>query len=288
MSSFRIVTDSSCDLSSELAAQMELVVLPLTLAINGRHYKNYLDGREIGNETFYEIMRQKKAAPATSGINIAEFTSVVGRVLEEGQDVLYLGLSSELSGTFPVGVSAIQYLRARYPERKIVAVDSLCVSLGQGLLCRLCHRQKMAGATLEEVRDYAEGIKNKIVHTFMVDDIGVLRRGGRLYAKREVAGKTLNVKPLLHVDDKGRLVTLGKARGRRAAILAIANSVENNLLDASDVIIGHGGCSNDAQFLAGLLESRGIENVAISEIGPVVGAHSGVGTLALFYLGKER
>jgi DegV family protein with EDD domain len=146
----------------------------------------------------------------------------------------------------------------------------------------------MAGATLEEVRDYAEGIKNKIVHTFMVDDIGVLRRGGRLYAKREVAGKTLNVKPLLHVDDKGRLVTLGKARGRRAAILAIANSVENNILDASEVMIGHGGCPNDAQFLAGLLESRGVENVTISEIGPVVGAHSGVGTLALFYLGKER
>ncbi len=288
MSSFRIVTDSSCDLPSELAAQMELVVLPLTLAINGRHYKNYLDGRDIGNDAFYEIMRKNTAAPATSGINVAEFTSIVGAVLEQGEDVLYIGLSSELSGTFPVGVSAIQYLRARYPERKIVAVDSLCVSLGQGLLCRLCHRQKMAGATLEEVRDYAEGIKNKIVHTFMVDDIGVLRRGGRLYAKREVAGKTLNVKPLLHVDDKGRLITFGKARGRRAAILAIANSVENNVLDASDVMIGHGGCPNDAHYLAGLLQSRGIENAAVSEIGPVVGAHSGVGTLALFYLGKER
>ena len=288
MSSFRIVTDSSCDLPSELAAQMELVVLPLTLAINGRHYKNYLDGRDIENKAFYDIMRNNTASPATSGINVAEFTSIVGEVLKAGEDVLYIGLSSELSGTFPVGVSAIQYLRARYPERKIVAVDSLCVSLGQGLLCRLCHRQKMAGATLEEVQDYAEGIKNKIVHTFMVDDIGVLRRGGRLYAKREVAGKTLNVKPLLHVDDLGRLVTFGKARGRRAAMLAIANSVENNILGASDVIIGHGGCPNDAQYMAGLLQSRGIENVTVSEIGPVVGAHSGVGTLALFYLGKER
>ena len=288
MSSFRIVTDSSCDLSSALATQMELVVLPLTLAINGRHYKNYLDGRDIENEAFYEIMRQKSAAPATSGMNIGEFTAIVENVLQQGQDVLYIGLSSELSGTYPVGVSAISRLRDRFPERTILTVDSTCVSLGQGLLCQLCHRQQMAGATLEEVRDYAEGIKNKIVHTFMVDDIGVLRRGGRLYAKKEVAGKTLNMKPLLHVDEKGRLVTFGRARGRKAAILAIANSVENNISDVSTMVIGHGGCEADARYLAQLLSERGVPEVSISEIGPVVGAHSGVGTLALFYLGKER
>jgi len=288
MSSFRIVTDSSCDLTAELAAQMDLIVLPLTVAISGRHYKNYLDGREIENGAFYQILREKKANPATSGMNVAEFTEIVEQVLENGEDILYIGLSSELSGTYPVGVSAVKDLRLRYPKRKILTVDSLCVSVGQGLLCRLCYLQKQAGKSLAEVWEYAQSIKKHIIHTFMVDDIAVLRRGGRLYSGREMPGQTLQVKPVLHVDDKGRLVALGRVRGRKAAMEAIANSVENNILDTSAVWIGHGGCLRDAQYLSTLLMDRGICEPMIYEIGPVVGAHSGVGALALFYLGKVR
>lgn len=288
MSSFRIVTDSSCDLSAELAAQMDLLVMPLTVAINGRHYKNYLDGRDIQNEDFYRILREKKASPNTSGMNVSEFTEIVEKALQEGQDILYIGLSSELSGTYPVGVSALKSLGEIYPERRILTVDSLCASGGQGLLCQLCYERKQAGGTLLEVWEYAEAIKHRIVHTFMVDDIGVLRRGGRLYAGREVAGQRLNVKPILHVDDRGRLVTFGRMRGRRAAIMAIANSVENNILDTSIAVIGHGGCPEDAEYLAALIRELGVREVRISEIGPAVGAHSGLGTLALFYLGKVR
>ncbi len=288
MSRFRIVTDSSCDLPAELTAQMELIVLPLTVAINGHHYKNYPDGRDIGNEDFYQILREKKATPATSGMNAAEFTVIVEEALSDGWDILYIGLSSELSGTYPVGVSAIRTLRVRYPERKILTVDSLCASAGQGLLCQLCYRQQMLGKNLEEVWRYAEGIKRQIVHTFMVDDIRYLRRGGRLYDIRQVPGQTLNVKPLLHVDNKGRLVTFGKVRGRKAAIEAIANSAINNILDNSTAVIGHGGCPEDAVYLARLLADQGIWEARIVEIGPAVGAHSGVGTLALFYLGKVR
>ena len=288
MSRFRIVTDSSCDLPAELTAQMELIVLPLTVAISGRHYKNYPDGRELENADFYRILREKKASPATSGMNVGEFTAIVEDALREGWDLLYIGLSSALSGTYPVGVSAIRTLRTRYPQRKILAVDSLCASAGQGLLCQLCYRQMAMGKTLEEVWQYAEGIKQQIVHTFMVEDIRYLRRGGRLYDIRQVPGQSLNVKPLLHVDHMGRLVTFGRVRGRKAAIEAIANSVENNILDASTAVIGHGGCPEDAEYLAELLVNRGVPKATIVEIGPVVGAHSGVGTLALFYLGKVR
>lgn len=288
MSSFRIVTDSSCDLPAELAVKMGIVVLPLTVAISGRHYRNYPDGREISNEDFYQILREKKASPATSGMNVAEFTLFAEQILQEGEDLLYIGLSSQLSGTYPVGVSALRSLQVKYPERKIMTVDSLCVSAGQGLLCQLCYRRQAQGDSLEEVWRYAEGIKTQIVHTFMVDDIRYLRRGGRLYAAREIPGQLLNVKPLLHVDDQGRLVTYGKVRGRMSAVKAIANSVENNILDTSNVVIGHGGCLRDAEHLVSLLEGYGIREARIVEIGPVVGAHSGVGTLALFYLGKVR
>lgn len=288
MSKYRIVTDSSCDLPAELTAQMELIVLPLTVAINGRHYKNYPDGRDIGNADFYRILREKKASPATSGMNVGEFTAIVEDALRDGWDLLYIGLSSALSGTYPVGVSAIRDLRVKYPMRKIFTVDSLCASAGQGLLCQLCYRQKTMGKTLEEVWQYAEGIKQNIIHTFMVEDIRYLRRGGRLYDIRKVPGQSLNVKPLLHVDHLGRLITFGRVRGRKAAIEAIANSIENNILDASTVVIGHGGCPEDAKYLAMLLADRGIPEAAIVEIGPAVGAHSGVGTVALFYLGKVR
>ena len=288
MGRFRIVTDSSCDLSWELAAEMNLVVLPLTLAINGRHYRNYPDGREITSEAFYQILRENKSKPATSGMNVAEFTEITEQFLMDGEDLLYIGLSSELSGTYPVGVSALRLLQAKYPERRIMTVDSLCVSAGQGLLCLLCHRQLMAGKTIEEVWQFAQDVKHQIVHTFMVDDMRYLRRGGRLYGPREIPGQSLNVKPLLHVDSKGRLVTYGRVRGRRSAIEAIANSVENNILDTSHIVIGHGGCLQDAEHLVSLLEDRGIRGAQVVEIGPVVGAHSGVGTLALFYLGKVR
>ncbi|MBE6672779.1 MAG: DegV family protein [Ruminococcaceae bacterium] len=288
MSSFRIVTDSSCDLSAELATKMNLVVMPLTVAINGYHYRNYPDGRDISTEAFYQILRDKKSSPATSGMNVAEFTQIAQQILSEGEDILYIGLSSQLSGTYPVGVSALRLLQKQYPERKIMTVDSLCVSSGQGLLCQLCYRRQAAGDTLEEVWRFAEGIKTQIVHTFMVDDLRSLRKGGRLYAAREIPGQSLNVKPLLHVDNMGRLVTLGKVRGRKAAIEAIANSVENNILDTSGVVIGHGGCLRDAEHLVSLLADRGIQEARIEEIGPVVGAHSGVGALALFYLGKVR
>ena len=288
MSSFRIVTDSSCDLPAELAAEMGLAVLPLTVAINGRHYRHYPDGREITNEVFYQILREKKSNPATSGMNLAEFTEIAEKLLQEGEDLLYIGLSSELSGTYPVGVSALRLLQAKYPERRIMTVDSLCVSAGQGLLCQLCYDRQKTGQTLEEVWQFAENIKHQIVHTFMVDDIRHLRRGGRLYGSREVPGQLLNVKPLLHVDSKGRLVTYGRVRGRKSAIEAIANSVENNILDTSHIVIGHGGCLQDAEHLVSLLEDQGIRGARVVEIGPVVGAHSGVGTLALFYLGKVR
>ena len=288
MSSFRIVTDSSCDLPWELTAKMDLTVLPLIVAINGQHYRNYPDGREISNEAFYQILREKKSSPATSGMNVAEFTEIAEQLLKGGEDILYIGLSSELSGTYPVGVSALRMLQVKYPWRKIMTVDSLCVSAGQGLLCQLCHEQQMAGKTLSEVWQFAQDIKGQIVHTFMVDDIGHLRKGGRLYGAREIPGQLLNVKPLLHVDNKGRLVTYGRVRGRKSAIEAIANSVESNILDTSNVVIGHGGCLRDAEHLASLLADRGIQSARIVEIGPVVGAHSGVGTLALFYLGKVR
>ena len=208
-----------------------------------------------------------------------------------GNDVLYLGFSSGLSGTYNAGALAVRELSERYPQRKVYAVDTLCASLGQGLLVYLCCMKRREGATIEEVRDYAEATKLHLCHWFTVDDLMFLKRGGRVSAATAIVGSMLSIKPVMHVDDEGHLIKVDTARGRKASIRALVAEMEKRGIDLPNqhIFISHGDCEDDANYLAKLIREKfPVKDITINYVGPVIGAHSGPGTLALFFLGTKR
>jgi len=269
---------------------MDIEILPLTVSVDGKEYRNYLDGRDIGFHDFYELIKTAKDIK-TSAVNQEQFTSFIEPLLATGNDVLYLGFSSGLSGTFNAGRLAIEELREKYPERKLFAVDTLCASLGQGLMVYYCWKQKQAGKTIEEVRDYAETLRPSLDHWFTVNDLMFLKRGGRVSAATAVVGSMLSIKPVMHVDDEGHLIKVDTARGRKASLRALVDKMEQLAIDpgSQPIYISHGDCEDDAKYLAELIRERfGCKEFVISYVGPVIGAHTGPGVVALFYLGKER
>ena len=290
MSQYIIMTDSSCDLPAQLAAELELEVLPLSVLIDGKSYVNYLDERDISFADSYAALRAGKSA-TTSAVNVEAFVEAMERHLQAGEDILYLGFSSALSGTYNAGAVAAQQLAEKYPERKLYAVDTLSASMGQGLLVYLTVQQKRAGATIEEARDYAEAQKLHLCHWFTVDDLNHLHRGGRVSATSAVLGTVLNIKPVLHMDDEGRLIFMEKVRGRRNSIKRMLEKMRETAIEPEKQIVfmSHGDCIEDAEYLAGRIrEEWNVQDVVINYVGPVIGAHSGPGTLALFFLGTHR
>ena len=212
-------------------------------------------------------------------------------VLQAGQDVLYLGFSSALSGTYNAGALACAQLAEKYPDAKLYAVDTLCASLGQGMLIYLAVQQKRAGKSIEEVRDYVEENKLHLCHWFTVDDLHHLHRGGRVSATSAVLGTMLNIKPVLHVDDEGRLIFVEKVRGRRTSLKALLQHMEATAIapETQTIFISHGDCLEEAQLLGQMIRDKlHVQDVVINYVGPVIGAHSGPGTLALFFLGTKR
>ena len=290
MREYVIVTDSSADLSADMAEDLEVQVLPLSFTVKGQTYHNYPDNRDMDPKEFYAMLRAGEMA-TTAAVNVADYTSALEPLLESGKDVLVLAFSSGLSATYNSSRLAVEELREKYPERKIFTVDTLCASMGQGLLVYLAARKRQAGATIEEVRDWAEGNKLHLCHWFTVDDLHFLKRGGRISAATAVVGSMLHIKPVLHVDDEGHLISMGKARGRGASLTALVDHMEETAIDpASQVVfISHGDCLADAEKVAGDVKKRfGVKEVVINHVGPVIGAHSGPGTLALFFLGSRR
>ncbi len=290
MSQYIVMTDSSCDLPAGLAAELELEVLPLSVLIDGKSYVNYLDERDITFADCYAALRAGKNA-TTSAVNVEAFVQAMEPHLQAGEDILYLGFSSALSGTYNAGAVAAQQLAEKYPERKLYAVDTLSASMGQGLLVYLTVQQKRAGATIEQARDYAEAQKLHLCHWFTVDDLNHLHRGGRVSATSAVLGTVLNIKPVLHMDNEGRLIFMEKVRGRRNSIKRMLEKMRETAIEPEKQIVfmSHGDCLEDAEYLAGRIrEEWGVKDVVINYVGPVIGAHSGPGTLALFFLGTER
>ena len=290
MSDYIIMTDSSCDLPAALAEEMELSVLPLYVDVDGKKYVNYLDEREISFSEIYAKLRTKCPAK-TSAVNVNDFMEPMEAALKAGRDVLYIGFSSGLSSTYDAGAMAARELTESYPERKIYTVDSLCASMGQGLLVYLAWQQKQLGRTIEQVRDYVEDNKLHLCHWFTIDDLMFLKRGGRISGATAVMGSMLSIKPIMHVDNDGHLIKVGTARGRKASLKALADQAERLGvdLDQQTVFISHGDCLADANYLADIMRARfHVKDVVISYVGPVIGAHSGPGTVALFFLGKER
>ena len=290
MSEYVIVTDSSADLTAGMAEELGVEVLPLSFMVKGQTYRNYPDNREMDPGAFYAMLRAGEMA-TTAAVNVADYTSALEPLLEQGKDVLVLAFSSGLSATYQSSVIAVNELKEKFPERKIFTVDTLCASMGQGLLVYLAAKKQQAGATIEEVRDWTEENKLKLCHWFTVDDLHFLKRGGRISAATAVLGSMLHIKPVLHVDDEGHLINMGKARGRGASLTALVDHMEETAIDpASQVVfISHGDCLADAEKVAGDVKKRlGVKEVVINYVGPVIGAHSGPGTLALFFLGSRR
>lgn len=287
MNQYVLLTDSSCDLSPELAKSLGVQILSLELVMDdGTTKKN----DEVDVKEFYQMLRNKKHI-TTSAVNIERFTELFESYLEKGTDVLYLGFSSGLSGTYNAGFVAAQDLGEKYPDRKIYTVDTLCASLGQGLFVYLCAKKMQAGATIEEVRDWAEENKLHLCHWFTVDDLFFLKRGGRVSAATAVMGTMLSIKPVMHVDNKGKLINVQKARGRRGSLDELVNKIKTTAVEPEKqtMFICHGDCIDDANYVAEKMKKElGVPEVIIDYTGPVIGAHAGPGVLAVFFMGTER
>lgn len=288
MRDFAIMTDSCCDLTAAMAE--ELSVLPLSLHMGGAVYRNWLDGRDIGFPEFYSRVRGGESA-STAAVSVGDFETEMRRILSSGRDLLCVNFSSALSATYQSASIAAEELRAEFPEAEICVVDSLCASLGQGLLVWLCAQERKKGRSLAEVRDFAEAVKGRICHWFTVDDLNHLKRGGRVSAATALFGTMLSIKPVMHVDSGGRLIPVGKTRGRRASLLALVDEMEKAAPEpeGQTVFISHGDCLADAEFVAEEIRRRfGTKDIYINYVGPVIGSHSGPGTVALFFTGSPR
>ncbi len=285
-----ILTDSTTDISQEIADEIDVKVWPMQFELDGLTYRNFPDEREMKSDEFYDIMRKGKM-PKTSQINVVDFCEYFSDYLDKGLDVLYICFSSGLSGTYNNSLIAIEELKGRYPDRKIISVDSLAASMGEGLLVYLAAQQKKKGMGLEELAKWVEDNRLHLCHWFTVDDLHHLKRGGRVSAATAIVGSALNIKPVLHVDDEGHLINMSKVRGRKASLNAMVDQMVETYTDQFDtVMICQGGCHDDAEYLAGEVKKRvkGVKKIIMGNIGPVIGAHAGPGVLALFFYGDHR
>jgi DegV family protein with EDD domain len=288
MSNYVILTDSGTDFTKEMIEEFDVKLLDLWVT---RENEDPVPNSSLDLAEFYAFLREKKSA-STAAVNIDSFIEVMTPILEEGKDILYLGFSSGLSSTYASGKLAADELMEKYPDRKIYTVDTLAASLGQGLLVYLAAMRRLAGESIESVRDFVEENKLNLCHWFTIDDLFFLKRGGRVSGTTAVVGTMLGIKPVMHVDNEGHLINVAKARGRRASIDALFDKAKTTMIGErkdSTVFISHGDCYDDAVYLADRIKNEiGVKEVKIGYVGSVIGSHSGPGTLALFFLGSER
>ncbi len=287
MSLYTIITDAGCDIPKEVLDGWQVKCLKLYV-----HFTDCdLPADDMDADTFYDALRAGHTA-MTSAINLDGYTKAFREELENGRDVLYLGFSSGLSGTVYTAQSAAKALEEEFPERRVIALDSLCGSVGLGLLTKIAVGLRDNGATLMQVCEQLESVIPYLCHWFTVDDLMHLKRGGRLKPTAAILGTVLNIKPVLHMDHTGHLVATGKVRGRKAAIRALAEKYDtlHDSAHSGFYAISYGGClEDDAYALQELMQTRTSRPpVLLYPIGPVIGAHSGPGTLALYFIGKER
>lgn len=290
MEDYVIVTDSSCDLPASLAEELELCVVPLSFSLGGKEYRNYLDGRELPIHDFYTRIRAGEPC-TTSAVNVDAFTQAMEPYLKAGKNVLNLAFSSGLSNTYNAAKMACAELAMKYPDREIYTVDTLAASLGQGMLVYYAVQQKREGKSIREVRDWTEEHKLRLCHWFTVEDLQHLKRGGRISGATALIGGMLNIKPVLHVDNEGHLIGMGKVRGRRTSLNALVDHMEQTAQDPQNqtVFLSHGDSREDAEYVAAEVKRRlGVKEVILNEVGPVIGTHSGPGTMALFFFGSQR
>ena len=288
MNEYVIFTDSACDVKPETLREWGVGYNELTFRFDGED-KSYLNF-EMPTDEFYGKMKVGAVAK-TAAINPDTFMASFEKILKEGKDILYLGFSSGLSTTFNSARIAAESLKESYPERKIVVIDTLAASAGQGLLVYLAMKKKNEGATIEEAAKYAEELRFNLCHWFTVDDLMYLKRGGRISPTVAFVGNVLGIKPVLHMDNEGHLINMTKVRGRRTSVEALAQKYDELALNTKEgtLFISHGDCLADAEYLASIIKNKhGVDVEIITDVGPVIGAHTGPGVLAFFFVGKER
>lgn len=286
MNQFVIVTDSTTDLPKSYYEEKGIPVVSLSYILDGVTYQdmNGLSGKE-----FFDKIRNG-SMPTTSQINPEQAKDALEPIVKEGKDILYIGFTSGLSGSYNSVRIAAEELSEEYPEQKIIVIDSLCASMGEGLLLYKAVELKEQGKSLEEIAEWVENNKLNICHDVTIDDLHHLHRGGRVSKTSAVVGSIIKIKPMIHVNEEGKLIVIGKERGRKKAMTALVDRMEEKQGDFENdvVMIVHGDVEEDAEFLKKEIESRfGTKNIIINGIGSVIGSHTGPGVIAIFYMGDR-
>lgn len=290
MRDYIIITDSSADLPVSIINDLGIIVVPLSFGFENENYLNLPDHSQLDIKEFYERI-QKGERSTTTLVNAKTFEEYFEPNLKEGMDILYLGFSSALSGTYGSSLMAREELLERYPESIIECIDTKSASLGQGMLVYYAAKMKQEGLSLDEVKQWVIDNELKLCHWFTVDDLNHLKRGGRINAMTATIGTALGVKPILHVDNEGQLVPDSNVRGRKKSINALFEHMEATCTSPEEntVFISHAKCMEDAEYLAKLIKEKlNVKEIIINYIGPVIGSHTGQGALALFFFGTER
>lgn len=287
MNEFVIVSDSTVDLPKEYLQSKQVPIISLSYIMDGVTYEE-MDG--LSHKEFFEKLRAG-SLPTTSQINPEQAREALESFAKEGKDILYIGFSSGLSGSYNSVRMAAEDLKEEYPDINIIAIDSLCACMGEGLLLYKALELKEHGMSMEEIAKWVEANKLHICHNVTVDDLNHLHRGGCISKTTAVVGSMIKIKPIIHMSDEGKLVVIGKERGRKKSLVSIVDRMEKQMqgYDNDIVMITHGDCIEDAEFVKKQVEERfGIHNVMINGIGSVIGSHTGAGVVAVFFMGDKR
>ena len=290
MKQYILATDACSDLPLDVVKQHDIAIVPMLLEIEGKNYSHNLEEKHLKLKDFYDQLRDKKVS-RTSLVNVGEFVQFFTELLKQGKDILYIALSSALSGTYQSAMMAIDMLKDDYPDQRIVAVDTLSASLGEGYLVWRAALLKKEGKLLNEVVEWLEANKYRLRHLFTVEELGTLKRGGRLSGTAAFFGTLLGVKPILHVTRDGKLDVLKKSVGRKKSLTEMIEVMKEQIVAPKEqtIFIAHGDCLEEAKEVGGLINaSMNVKDLFFSYIGPVIGSHSGPGTIAVFFMGKER
>lgn len=287
--SYQLITDSCANLTDEQIESYGVKILSMKYYVDGKEYDSYVPGVKTDNKEIFRKLREKEKI-TTALVTRDECDKIIRSTLEAGMDALIIAFSSGLSGSYQNIANACEDYREEFPERKITIIDSLCASLGQGLAVHYAAKLKAEGKTMDEVAAWVEENKLHICHKFTIDDLFFLKRGGRLSGSSALVGTLLGIKPMLHTADDGKLYVTGKVRGRRAALSELIKAAGTGIdIQNQDVFIVHGDCEEDAQYIADEIQKLyNVKSITMNCLDPVIGSHSGPGTLAVFYLGNER
>ena len=287
MSKFVITADSTVDLPKAFLEEKQVPVVSLSYIIDGATYR---DGEGLTSKEFYDKIREG-AMPTTSQVNPEQARDLFEPILKEGTDILHIAFTSGLSGTYNSCRIAAEELSEEYPDRKIVVVDSLCAASGGGMLLYKAIELKEQGKSFDEIVTWVEENKLHVCHDVTVDDLFHLHRGGRVSKASAVVGTIIKIKAIIHVNDEGKLIVIGKERGRKKALQTLVERMEEKSqgFENDIVMITHGDALEDAEYVKGLIQDKfGITNIMINPLGTVIGSHTGPGVIALFYMGNRN